>query len=341
MLDVLVFGPGAIGSIYAYILQAGSQVRISVVARSNAVVLKEKGLSLRSLKFGDHAGIRFNEVHSDCREAAKSGRSFAYVICTNKAVSEMQDILKPVIGPDTSIVLVQNGVGQEEPLHMAFPTTTIIPCVVIVESTFLINYFDLSFKCWTGGRTLDVGVVQMFTRKDTLVLGVDWSRYTLRLRPKKDLDVLVDILTKSNAGITVSEDIQVDRWLKVIWNSAWNSLTTLTQISNTQFMSTSPNAIFVARSIFSEGINVAKAKGFAIPENTLDEMMTKYNTLNGMNSSMRTDALNMKPMEVESILGYPMREGLRLGVPVPTLTTIYALLKALDWNNAQVVRHRL
>jgi ketopantoate reductase len=112
----------------------------------------------------------------------------------------MQDLIRPVIGPNTIIVLMQNGVGQEFPLHEAFPTTTVIPCVV-----------------WTGARILDGGVVQVFTRKDTLVLGVDWNSGTPRLEQEKDLDVFTDILIKSNAGITVKEDIQVERWVKVIW----------------------------------------------------------------------------------------------------------------------------
>ncbi|KAJ6584125.1 ketopantoate reductase PanE/ApbA C terminal-domain-containing protein [Mycena vulgaris] len=324
MLDVLVFGLGAVGATYAYILQAGGQVRVSVVARSNFSVVKEKGLTLRSSKFGDHDGIRFNGVYSDCQEAANSGLSFAYVICANKAISEIQDIIRPVIGQDTVIVLIQNGVGQEEPLHQAFPTTTIIPCVT-----------------WTGARIIDVGVVQVFTRSDTLVLGVDWNPRTTRLQQQKDLDIFAKILIKSNANITVKEDVQVDRWVKVIWNSAWNSLTALTQLRTSDFISTSSSAVSVARAIFTEGISVAKAKGIAIPEDTLDDMMAKYTSLSGATSSMLTDALNMKPMEVESILGHLLREGLRLGIPVPTLTTIYSLLKAMDWKHAHPNEARL
>ena len=78
-----------------------------------------------------------------------------------------------------------------------------------------------------------------------------------------------------------------------------NSLTTLTQLRTSDFISTSPNAISVARSIITEGISVATAKGIALPEDTLVSMMDKYATLRGSTSSMLTDALNMKPMEVE------------------------------------------
>ncbi|KAJ6508429.1 ketopantoate reductase PanE/ApbA C terminal-domain-containing protein [Mycena sanguinolenta] len=328
MQDVLVFGLGAVGSAYAYILHAENQVRVSVVARSNASVIRENGLTLRSAKFGDHEGIRFNAVFSDCEEAAKSGLSFSYVVCANKAILDsdpsFEDLLRPVIGPDTVIFLIQNGIGQEDALCQAFPKTTIITSTV-----------------WTGARIVDAGVVQLFTRTDSLVVGVHWSPDIPRERQQGHMDLLADILTKSNASITVKEDVLPDRWVKVIWNSAWNSLTALTQLRTRDFIATSSSAQEVARAILSEGINVAKAKGIAIPEDTLDSMMVKYTTLGGSNSSMLTDALNEKPTEVESILGNIMREGDKLGVPVPTLRTVYALVKAMDWRHAHPMEARL
>ncbi|KAJ7818459.1 6-phosphogluconate dehydrogenase [Mycena olivaceomarginata] len=300
-VDVLVFGLGALGRTYAYILQAGKQVRsVSVVARSNAEVVQAKGLTLRSEKFGVHEGVRFDAVYSNCEEAAKSGLSFSYVICANKAILDsnpsLEDMLRPVVGPDAVLVLIQNGIGQEDALREAFPTTTIIASTV-----------------WTGARTVDVGVVEVFTPTDSLVLGVHWSSDISRARQQGQIDILASILTKSNASVTVKEDVQPDRWVKAIWNSAWNTLTALTQLKTRDWIATSPGAREVARGIFSEGVRVAKGKG---------------------SSSMLTDSLNEKPMEIEAILGTIMREGNRLGVPVPTLKIIYTLLKAMEWKHA-------
>ncbi|KAJ7643916.1 ketopantoate reductase PanE/ApbA C terminal-domain-containing protein [Roridomyces roridus] len=325
---LILIGLFSLGSIYAFILKAGGQVRVSVVARSNALVLKEKGLSLRSRKFGNHDGVKFHAVFTDCNEAAKSGISFAYVVCVNKAILDstpsMEDMLQPVIGPDTVIVLIQNGVGQEVSLREAFPKTTIIASV-----------------SWTGGTILDVGLVELFTKSDTLVLGVEWDENIPRERQQKHLDTFTDILKKSNAKFTVKEDIQQERWVKVIWNAVWNSLTALTRIRTSDFLMTSPAAKSVAESIVVETMNVAKARGIILPENTLEEMMQKYTTLKGSHSSMLVDALNMKQTEVEAIIGYPLREGIRLGVPTPTLNVIYALLKAMDWKHANPEAARL
>ncbi|KAJ7132942.1 ketopantoate reductase PanE/ApbA C terminal-domain-containing protein [Mycena filopes] len=328
MLDALIFGLGAVGSTYAYILQAGNQVRVSVVARSNASVIKEKGLALRSRKFGDHEGLRFHAVYSDCQEAASSGLSFSYVICANKAlldsVPPMEEVIRPIIGLDTVILLIQNGIGQEERLHKAFPSTTIITSAV-----------------YTGARLIEPGVIQMFTRNDSLILGVDWNPDIPKARQQAHMDALADIFVKSNAGIAVKEDVRVDRWGKLIWNATWNSLTALTELRTSDFIKTSQTAETVARSMFSEVINIARAKGIEIPEDALSTNMKQYTTLSGANSSMLVDALNKKPMEIEAILGFLMHEGMKLDIPVPTLTVIYSLLKALDWKNAHPEEARL
>lgn len=56
------------------------------------------------------------------------------VLCSNKAlldaIPSLSDSVRPVISSETSIVLFQNGVGAEEPLHKAFPQNTIISAVV-------------------------------------------------------------------------------------------------------------------------------------------------------------------------------------------------------------------
>jgi 2-dehydropantoate 2-reductase len=57
--NVLLFGLGAIGSIYASILHLSSKCNVHVVARSNYQHIKENGLDLVSPKFGNHNGIKF------------------------------------------------------------------------------------------------------------------------------------------------------------------------------------------------------------------------------------------------------------------------------------------
>ena len=57
---------------------------------------------------------------------------YDYVVCVHKAIN--QDViaksLAPVIDNTTTIVLIQNGVGNEDPFRAQFPNCTILSCVV-------------------------------------------------------------------------------------------------------------------------------------------------------------------------------------------------------------------
>lgn len=61
-----------------------------------------------------------------------------YVVCAHKAIDqdEVAAELVPVVDPKrTTIVIIQNGVGNEEPFRKKFPECTIISCVVGLPRT--------------------------------------------------------------------------------------------------------------------------------------------------------------------------------------------------------------
>lgn len=67
--NVLLFGLGGIGGVYACILHLSGKCNVHVVARSNYEAVKSKGFRLVSPKFGDHDDIKFagGEFYSGSR----------------------------------------------------------------------------------------------------------------------------------------------------------------------------------------------------------------------------------------------------------------------------------
>lgn len=68
------------------------------------------------------------------RTVAEAGQKFDFIICTNKAVDQLSTVsdITPGVGDNTSIVIIQNGVGNEDAFRETFPSATIISCVVCV-----------------------------------------------------------------------------------------------------------------------------------------------------------------------------------------------------------------
>ena len=73
---------------------------------------------------------------------------------------------------------------------------------------------------------------------------------------------------------------------------------------------------------------VAKAAGSELPDGIEQKIVRVDPTDTAFVPSMGQDAAKGNFMEVEVIVGEPVREGRRLGVPVPKLEAMYGLLKA-------------
>lgn len=307
---VLLYGVGAIGGFYTFVLANSGEVNVSVVGRSNFNAIKENGLKMKSVIFGEKLVKPFG-VFSNTREAGV--HKYKYVVCCNKALEpeKLPEQLKPVVTPGfTTIVLIQNGVGAEEPLRVAFPDNGIITCVT-----------------WVGATKLSPGEIHHINR-NSITLGAYDS-----VEKASDVDKFSQILQKGGTEVEVSEDMQVKRWEKVIWNIAWNSLTSLTMLNTEQFLvHSSEYAIPLSRNLMNEAVSVAKACKVNIDNSVVDALMDKtLNTAGGMESSMMNDLRNNRPMEVEVILGYPMRKAKEHNVSTPILDTLYVLMAAQNY----------
>ena len=67
------------------------------------------------------------------RAPAEAGETFDYVVCAHKAIdqSSIPERLAAAVDENkTCIVIIQNGVGNEDPFHEAFPKCPILSCVV-------------------------------------------------------------------------------------------------------------------------------------------------------------------------------------------------------------------
>lgn len=67
---VLILGFGALGVLYGWLLSRGG-AHVTAFARSNAQVVREEGVNLRSQKYGNHDAWRPDAVVSTNEEARK------------------------------------------------------------------------------------------------------------------------------------------------------------------------------------------------------------------------------------------------------------------------------
>ena len=140
------------------------------------------------------------------------------------------------------------------------------------------------------------------------------------------------LLKGGGTKFSIEDNIQIKRWEKVVWNAAWNPLTALTGLPVQSFYSsTTPEAQDLCYSLMEDVISVGRALGVPLKDELAKELVEKVLAMSSpIYSSMYQDVQAGRALETEVIVGYPMKKARELGLQVPSLRAIYALIVGVD-----------
>ena len=259
---------------------------------------------------------------SSVTEAA-TDTTYDFVVVTMKALPDIYSlsaIIQPVVTPGvTSIVLIQNGLDIEIPIVDAFPTCAVISGVSMI-----------------GSRVTN-GYIVYHEDPDDIKLGPYYHTGLSRETQLSRTKLFVDIYRAGGAAkVVLVEDVVTARWRKLLWNGTFNTLCTLTRmdVGSLQRGGGKESLLIPA---MKEMEAVANAAGYAFPEDAVHETVDGVPPTSLFRPSMLVDLEKGKPLELEVILGAPLRYARKLGVETPVLGMVYDLLKVVQW---QVLENR-
>lgn len=320
MLEVLVIGLGGIGSIYALLLKLGAtdDIRLTFVARSNAQAISN-GIEITSAKYGKHTLIPA-AVFTDSAEAAKAA-TYDYVFCTTKALPNSPSValMSPVITPNTTIVLIQNGLGIEDPIHRAFPDNTLISCIAYIGVWQTAPGFITHSK-------LEMLHMATYPDQDSAQISEE-----CKTRDADSINRLLRIMIAGGSDTKIVASAPAARWEKLIWNASFNTVCTITGL-DTNAVTACPAAKDLVLSAMYEIVKTANAAGYKLSEALVMQNWERTSQMAvAYKPSMLLDYEAGREMEVDVIVDAPVREAQRLGVDTPTLTYIKKTLDVLNW----------
>ena len=132
---VLLVGAGAIGAFFGSRLATVPQVLVSALCRSNYKAVRDSGFKVTSPQYGDYVfkpEYTFANPEEARQVIKEKDLTWDFLLVATKALPDVSDdslLLEGLVGDDTSIVLVQNGLRIEEPYHKRFPSTTLLSAV--------------------------------------------------------------------------------------------------------------------------------------------------------------------------------------------------------------------
>lgn len=291
-------------------------------------------MRLETHSFGDYS-FKPKAVFPSVQAAAAAGPeaeagsrhvSWDYIFVTTKALpdrSDDSDIISPLVGPTSCIVLIQNGVGVEDPFRRRFPLNPIVSAVTVISAeqkspgTVRQNRWTrISIGPYTDGLGTGDAVVSRQSSQAVKQLALWWGPGWGGIR---------DIDSHDEVGL------QTVRWHKLCINSAFNPSAVLSGGRGNADMVTDPELREHVAGVMRE-IREAVPRilgrpfpeGMATPEKIIQS--TERNT--GARPSMLLDWEAGRPLELEVILGNPVRIARAKGVEMPRLQSLYALLKS-------------
>ena len=330
-IRVLIVGAGAVGAFYASRLAQVPDVQVSVICRSNYKAVAASGFSVSSPKYGDYT-FTPTRTFANPKEAVAANITWDYIVVSTKALPDVSDdseILSGLVKKGhTAIVLIQNGLGVEDPYSKRFPHATILSAVTIVSAAQTSpgaikhnRWTRISIGPYLPGTTDSIG------SNDAQKTAINLNKMFVMLLQK--------------GGIKDAEDyshtkLQMVRWHKIAINASMNPSAVLSNGTTNNAMSTDPELYIHLKGVMGEVLSTAPKvlgtplpKEFATPEAILKS--TQKNT-SGSKPSMLLDWEQGKKMELEVILGNPIRIAREKGLEMPRLQSLYALLRKAQEN---------
>ncbi|GAB7351925.1 hypothetical protein MBLNU459_g2464t1 [Dothideomycetes sp. NU459] len=329
--EVLIFGAGAVGAFYgSRIAQAGA--RVSCVCRSNYAAVKANGFLVNSPQYGNYKWAPTRTFASP-DEARKSNVKWQYIVVTTKALPDVSDDSKPLeglVGDGTAIVLIQNGLGVEDPYRQRFPGATVLSAVTIVSAA------QSSPGVIDHNRWTRINVGPYLPESSTSSASEQATSQT---------EGFVNLLTAGgikDASTYTHAKLQLVRWHKIAINASMNPSSVLSGGSANGRMALDSEMYLHLKGVMDEVLETApKILGTPFPSEfaTAEAILksTQKNT-SGSRPSMWADWEGGKTMELEVILGNPIRIAREAGYEMPRLQTLYALLKMAQANRDQGAR---
>jgi len=304
-LRIAIFGAGGIGGyLGGRLSQAGEEV-VLIARGEHLQAIKEHGLRVDSIK-GDF--VATPDLATD--NPTEAGPVDAVILGVKAwQVLDAAKAMRPMIGPETFVVPMQNGVEATAQLAS-----------VLGEKSVVVGLGGLVSYIVGPGHILHAGGEPYVSFGE--------SDNSTSERTQNLLEAF------KNAGVTanIPANIQAALWAKLALMAVNSGIGAITRVPTGQWRSVA-GSWKMAQQVAQEVLAVAAGKGIAMPSDSLASTVARLEaSAPNSTSSMQRDLMEGRFSELEVQTGAVVRLGLEAGVPTPVNTFIYNSLLPQEMN---------
>jgi len=302
-MRIAIFGAGSVGGYFGGRLsQAGEDV-VFIARGDHFNAMLTHGLRVDSIN-GDFVLQPVQAID----DPSKIGK-VDMVLVGVKAwqVSEAAEAMRPMIGPETFVLPLQNGL--EAPAQLS---------EILGDQHVLGGLCGLFCYLAEPGHIVHAGV-------DPFVKFGEMDNHR-----SQRIELLLDTFKRAGVNTEIPPDIQVAMWMKFLTITVWSGIGATTRAPAGIWRSL-PETRRMAEQALQEIIAVAKAHNISLPEETLQTTMAIYDGLVPQSTaSLQRDVMHGRPSELEAQIGAVVRFGQEAGVVTPLFSFIYHSLLPME-----------
>ncbi len=317
-MRLCVYGAGAVGGYLAGFLARGG-ADVSVVARgAHLAAIQTNGLTVETPDETITARIAASD------DPAALGQQDA-VLVTVKATGlpEVAARIAPLLGPDTPVVFVINGIPwwyfhglggprDGEGIPLLDPSGALSQAVGAGRA--------IGGVFWPACSVPRPGVIKLLTGHGRgTSFGEPSGEITARL------EAIGDAFRAASLPVTLSDQLRALIWHKLVFNLSAGPLCVLTE-SAVKETHTEPALIATSRALLAEAKSLAAEIGF--PVDLDPEQVVATNTKLAHRPSILQDLEAGRRMEIDALYSVPLQMAQAAGIPMPTLNLLAALIRA-------------
>lgn len=294
-----IVGAGGVGGYFGARLAAAGQDVVFVARGKHLEALTADGLVVHS-----PAGDLRLPVQATSDPAEIGPVDYVLICVKTWQLPEAIDTIRPLVGPDTAIITVQNGVEAPDQVAEVYGRDAVLPgaaeVIAYVESPGVIRHL--------GNGKLNFG---------------EWDN-----APTPRTDLLRDAFIAAGLQATVPDDIWAALWTKFLSVVPGGGLGTATG-AGYGVLRTHPATRRLLTEAITEIRDIALARGIRLAEDVVPQTLAWIDQLPADGTtSLQRDLIAGRPSELDAWTGAVVRLGAESGVPTPVNTFLFELAGA-------------
>ncbi|PZV37930.1 2-dehydropantoate 2-reductase [Mesorhizobium kowhaii] len=318
-MKITIFGAGAIGGYLAAKLAMAGRTELSIVARgAHLDAIKADGLRL--IEDGQETSV---PVQAAAKAEELGAQDYVVLALKAHSLTPALDQIAPLLGQDTAVVTMQNGVPWWYFHDVGGP----------LEGTRL-NAVDPGGAIWQriGPQRVIGSVVYPAVEVDApgLIRHVEGKRFSLG-EPSGErserVTRLAEEMVKAGLQVPVRDDIRSEIWVKLWGNLSFNPISALTGSTLAAIVADEATRA-LARAMMLEAQAIGESLGVRFPI-AVDRRIKGAGDVGEHKTSMLQDLERGRPMEIDALVSAVQELGRLTDKPTPTIDAVLALVRRL------------